>query len=37
MIQYTIDDFNVELIILINEVYDKDFQFFDYNKIIKSE
>ena len=35
-LQYTVDDFNDELISLINEVYDKDFQLFDYNKIVKN-
>ena len=32
ILPYTIDNFNEELITLINEVYDKDFQLFGYNK-----
>ena len=36
ILPYTIDNFNEELINLINEVYDKDFQLFDYNKLVKN-
>ena len=32
ILPYTVDNFNEELITLINTVYDKDFQLFGYNK-----